>query len=52
MLNPNKIKNIPESNIKSYITNIELVTLNSISNENILTNTYIDTYYKNCNFII
>lgn len=53
MFYPNKIKEAPDSNINEYQINaVELLPVDSIDNDYIIENTYIDNHYKNCNKVI
>lgn len=53
MFNPNKIIDVPSSNINEYqISQLKLLPLDSVNESLIITNEYIDKYYKNCNKVI
>ena len=53
MFNPNKIIDVPDSNINEYqISQLKLLSSDSINESLIITNEYIDKYYKNCNKVI
>ena len=53
MFNPNKIIDAPKSNVNEHqITQLKLLPTESINTSLIITNKYIDKYYKNCNKVI